>query len=183
MTLIIISTGFSVPLAAIQPTVSRSAQIDTIPSSQPIRSSQVREILPEFLEESYIDLDSELSRSGSEIVVPTPTPTPKPTPKPTPTPAPQYKWMTFTATFYVKDGPGMNGKGITATGTRATAGRTIAVDPKVIPYGTKVYIEGWGYRIAEDCGGFRGNHIDIFVDSLRDIPRAGKITVRLRIVK
>lgn len=77
----------------------------------------------------------------------------------------------------------MNGKGITATGTTAKEGRTIAVDPKVIPYGTKVYIDGWGYRIAEDCGGgIKGNHIDIYVDSASHIPAAGRITVRLRIV-
>lgn len=54
------------------------------------------------------------------------------------------------------------GNGITATGTKVTAGRTIAVDPRVIPYGTKVYIEGFGWRTAEDCGGaVKGNHIDI----------------------
>lgn len=54
------------------------------------------------------------------------------------------------------------GNGITATGTKVTVGRTIAVDPKVIPYGTKVYIEGFGWRVAEDCGGaVKGNHIDI----------------------
>ena len=58
------------------------------------------------------------------------------------------------------------GNGITATGTQVTAGRTIAVDPKVIPYGTKVYIEGYGWRIAEDCGGaVKGNRIDMAVDT------------------
>lgn len=54
----------------------------------------------------------------------------------------------------------------TATGTIAKQGRTIAVDPDVIPYGSTVYIEGWGYYIAEDCGGgVNGNHIDIYRDS------------------
>ena len=54
------------------------------------------------------------------------------------------------------------GDGLTATGTKVTAGRTIAVDPKVIPYGTKVYIEGYGWRVAEDCGGgVKGKHIDV----------------------
>lgn len=58
------------------------------------------------------------------------------------------------------------GNGITATGTQVTAGRTIAVDPKVIPYGTKVYIEGYGWRVAEDCGGaVDDKHIDIAVDT------------------
>ena len=58
--------------------------------------------------------------------------------------------------------------GITATGTVATQGRTIAVDPSVIPYGTAVSINGNIY-IAEDCGGaIGGNRIDIFFDSHAD---------------
>lgn len=57
--------------------------------------------------------------------------------------------------------------GYTAIGTLATEGRTIAVDPKVIPYGTHVLLiwpdgKQRSY-IAEDCGsGVNGNHIDVF---------------------
>lgn len=52
--------------------------------------------------------------------------------------------------------------GITFTGTTATAGRTIAVDPNVIPLGSTVYINGQAY-IAEDIGGaIKGNRIDVF---------------------
>ena len=55
--------------------------------------------------------------------------------------------------------------GITATGTKATEGRTIAVDPNKIPYGTEVVIDGKTY-IAEDCGGaIKGNRIDLYFDS------------------
>lgn len=58
------------------------------------------------------------------------------------------------------------GRGITASGTMATPGRTIGVDPSVIPYGTQVYIEGVGYRVAEDTGGGVGSqHIDVLVDT------------------
>lgn len=58
------------------------------------------------------------------------------------------------------------GSGLTATGTYVTTDKTIAVDPQVIPYGSKVYIEGYGWRIAEDCGGaVKGNHIDIAVET------------------
>lgn len=55
--------------------------------------------------------------------------------------------------------------GITATGTTAVEGRTIAVDPSVIPYGTQVIINGNVYT-AEDCGGaIKGNRIDIYMNS------------------
>ena len=55
--------------------------------------------------------------------------------------------------------------GITATGTIPVQGRTIAVDPKVIPYGTRVLFLGNTY-IAEDCGGaIKGNRIDVYFDS------------------
>ena len=55
--------------------------------------------------------------------------------------------------------------GITATGTVATAGRTIAVDPSIIPYGSIVKINNIEY-VAEDCGGaIKDNKVDIFFDS------------------
>ena len=55
--------------------------------------------------------------------------------------------------------------GITATGTKGMAGRTIAVDPDVIPYGSLVVIGGYVF-VAEDTGeAIRGNHIDMFMDA------------------
>ena len=52
--------------------------------------------------------------------------------------------------------------GITYTGTEATAGRTIAVDPNVIPLGSTVHINGQAYT-AEDIGGaIKGNRIDVY---------------------
>lgn len=55
--------------------------------------------------------------------------------------------------------------GITATGTVATAGRTIAVDPSIIPYGTQLIIDGHTYT-AEDCGGaIDGKTVDIFFNT------------------
>ena len=53
----------------------------------------------------------------------------------------------------------------TASGRLATAGRTVAVDPRVIPMGTRLLIDGQEY-LAEDVGGaVKNNHIDIFFDS------------------
>ena len=54
--------------------------------------------------------------------------------------------------------------GITATGAPVVEGRTIAVDPRVIPYGTQVIIGGHVFA-AEDCGGaIKEKHIDIYVN-------------------
>ncbi len=55
--------------------------------------------------------------------------------------------------------------GNTASGTKPTQGRTIAVDTSVIPFGTQVIIDGHTY-IAEDTGSaIKGNKIDVFFDN------------------
>lgn len=68
-------------------------------------------------------------------------------------------------TAYSSEEEGIGTK--TASGTRVQEGRTIAVDPNVIPLGWWVYIEGVGFRRAEDTGGaIKGNKIDVYYDSL-----------------
>lgn len=78
----------------------------------------------------------------------------------------------FKATAYTAGEPGVDG--ITATGTQARVG-AIAVDPKVIPYGTRMFIVSedgkyiYGEATAEDCGGLiKGNRIDLYFDTLRE---------------
>lgn len=66
--------------------------------------------------------------------------------------------------------------GITKSGTLAKERQTIAVDPEVIPLGSRVYLEGLGTFIAEDTGGaIKGNRIDIF---MRDHNQALQFGVR-----
>ena len=85
---------------------------------------------------------------------------------------------TFEATAYT-------GGGITATGTSARVGE-IAVDPSVIPYGTKVYIvtsDGsivYGKATAEDCGGaIKGNIVDLYYDTYNECISFGRRSVQI----
>ena len=76
----------------------------------------------------------------------------------------------FTATAYCpcSECCGKWADGLTYTETVATEGRTIAVDPDVIPLGSIVEINGVEY-VAEDIGGaIKDNHVDIFFNSHQD---------------
>lgn len=76
-------------------------------------------------------------------------------------------------TAYSSEEPGIGNR--TASGTRVTEGRTIAVDPSVIPIGWWVYIEGLGFRRAEDTGGaIKGNKVDVYYDSLSHARNFGR---------
>nr|WP_125152439.1 3D domain-containing protein [Clostridium rectalis] len=81
-----------------------------------------------------------------------------------------------------------SGDGITATGTKtkrdANGYSTIAVDPRVIPLGTRVFVEDYGYAIAEDIGGaIKGNIIDVFFYSETEARSWGRKYVKVYILK
>ncbi|WP_419742834.1 SH3 domain-containing protein [Paraclostridium dentum] len=84
--------------------------------------------------------------------------------------------MTVNASAYA-------GHSITATGTTPKWG-TIAVDPSVIPYGTKVYIPKFDMVFtAEDCGGaIKGNKIDIFMNSESECTTFGRQNIEIQIL-
>ncbi len=70
----------------------------------------------------------------------------------------------------------------TATGMRSGFG-IVAVDPNVIPLGTLMYVEGYGYAVAGDTGGaIKGNRIDVFFYSTQDAYRWGRRTVTIYIL-
>lgn len=88
--------------------------------------------------------------------------------------------LSVTATAYT-------GGSYTAMGLKPTRDpnglSTISVDPSVIPLGSKVYVEGYGYAIASDTGGaIKGNKIDLYMNSLQDCYAFGRRTVTLHIV-
>ena len=76
------------------------------------------------------------------------------------------------------------GGGYTFTGTKAKYG-TLDVDPKVIPYGTKVYIKELDKVFtAEDCGGgIKGNTIDIYMNTQSACKSWGVRNITLEILK
>lgn len=71
----------------------------------------------------------------------------------------------------------------TATGTWPSRG-TIAVDPKVIPLGTRLYVEGYGEGIAADTGGLiKGDIIDVYMESEDECWQWGRRQVEVRIIE
>ena len=90
--------------------------------------------------------------------------------------------LTVEATAY-------SGGGLTASGTSARVG-AIAVDPSVIPLGSKLYITSadgtswvYGYAVAEDTGGaIKGNRIDLYYNSESQCNSFGRRTAKVYIL-
>ncbi|MBU3113117.1 3D domain-containing protein [Clostridium lacusfryxellense] len=104
------------------------------------------------------------------------------------------KKLKVRATAYTADynctgkGPDDPAFGITSTGKTAKRNpngySTVAVDPRVIPLGTKLYIEGYGYGIAEDVGGaIKGNKIDLYYNSSGESWNWGARNVNIYVLK
>lgn len=84
--------------------------------------------------------------------------------------------------------PGDRNYGKTASGTTVRRNpdgySSIAVDPSLIPLGTKLYVEGYGYAIAEDTGGgIKGNAIDVYFDTDNECNQWGVKSVNVYILK
>jgi uncharacterized protein YabE (DUF348 family) len=78
--------------------------------------------------------------------------------------------------------PGNPQYGVTYSGLKVKRG-IVAVDPKVIPLGTWLYIEGYGEALAADIGGaIKGSRIDLFYESSKDVARYGKKTVKVYVL-
>ncbi|EOA3903211.1 cell wall-binding protein EntA [Bacillus cytotoxicus] len=99
--------------------------------------------------------------------------------------------LTVVATAYTahpsENGGTYGGRVLTAMGHDLTANpnmKMIAVDPKVIPLGSKVWVEGYGEAIAGDTGGaIKGNRIDVLVGSDSVANKWGRKTVKVKILK
>ncbi|MDM5155897.1 cell wall-binding protein EntA [Bacillus sp. DX1.1] len=99
--------------------------------------------------------------------------------------------LTVEATAYTahpsENGGTYGGRVLTAMGHDLTANpnmKMIAVDPKVIPLGSKVWVEGYGEAIAGDTGGaIKGNRIDVLVGSDSAANNWGRKSVKVKILK
>lgn len=80
---------------------------------------------------------------------------------------------------------GYSAGSVTATGKKVAKGM-MAVDPKIIPYGTRCYVTGsygdMGVLVAEDCGAFKGNRIDIFLGDDYSCIQFGRRSMRVYIL-
>lgn len=90
-----------------------------------------------------------------------------------------------TATAFTANCKGCSG--VTSTGfnlKKNPDAKIIAVDPEVIPLGTKVWVEGYGEAIAADKGGsIKGNKIDVFMSSNKQAINWGRRTVTIKILE
>lgn len=77
--------------------------------------------------------------------------------------------------------------GITATGINLMNNpnaKVVAVDPSVVPLGTKLYVEGYGYAVAGDTGGaIKGLRIDVFFNSNTEALQWGRRTVKVQVLQ
>lgn len=90
---------------------------------------------------------------------------------------PEYRDLEMEATAYCHTG------NRTYTGTWPSRG-TIAVDPDVIPLGSRLWVEGYGFGIAEDTGGaIKGNRVDVFLESESECWEWGRRQVKVRIME
>lgn len=99
------------------------------------------------------------------------------------TSAKKYKTITVNASAYTANCKGCSG--ITASGLNLKKNpnvKAISVDPKVIPLGTKVHVEGYGEAIAADTGGaIKGKKIDVFYSSKTKALNWGRKTVKVKV--
>lgn len=92
------------------------------------------------------------------------------------------KLMNMQATAYTPDPAENGGYSTTAMGTPLVRG-VAAVDPNVIPLGTVLWVEGYGYVRAEDTGGaIKGNRIDLLFPTKEEARRFGRRNVRIKVM-
>ena len=135
--------------------------------------------------EPYTTFSGEKQAENNSVQAANLVETEEPAPKEeTATEEPAGKEITVAATAYTANCKGCSG--ITKTGVDLNANpdqKVIAVDPAVIPLGSKVHVEGYGYATAEDIGGgINGHEIDVFIPKQSDALEWGRKQVKVTII-
>ncbi len=95
----------------------------------------------------------------------------------------RWRILTMEATAYCPNGCCGSAHGRTATGRRAEYG-VVAVDPRVIPLGTALYVDRYGFAIAADTGRLiKGRRIDLCFPTHREASRFGRRRVRVLVLR
>ena len=94
----------------------------------------------------------------------------------------EVEWYYFVASGYSANDPSQGTNNTTATGKEIKQGM-VAVDPKVIPLGTRIEIKDMGIYVAEDTGGkIKGNRIDIYFNSKEEAKNFGMKGIWIKIM-
>jgi len=93
------------------------------------------------------------------------------------------KEMTMEATAYGPDCSGCSGVSATGMNLKDSSAKVIAVDPSVIPLGSRVWVEGYGEAVAGDTGGaIKGNRIDVLYPSESEAGSWGRKSVNVKVL-
>lgn len=154
------------------------------PETEPLEAEflELKQLSPnnkQILAKYVQQIDATWSGANAKVIAPKPAPKPPPTPK--------GDTMTVEATYYTAGCKGCSGITYTGVDVRDTiynsAGeRIIAVDPNVIPLGSKVLIEGTTYRASDIGSAIKGKRIDILVSSKKEAKRNGRHDITIKVL-
>ncbi len=153
-----------------QAAASRSAFVAALRERERLRRAQVRQVVATA---QAVERKSVRLQTRPQPAAPPPArtaPAPPPAPPPPPPPPPRGRTLVVTATAYSLPGH-------TATGMPVGWG-VVAVDPSVIPLGTRLHVPGYGNGVAADVGsGIHGRMIDLWFPTLAQARAWGRRTV------
>lgn len=174
--------------AEMKEAASGPAQAEVEPEAKPSPAPAQgdTEPTPEAGTDMQTEAEAEVAETGESQAPANPETAPEPAPEVEPAAADDatVKEITVKATAYTAYCEGCSG--ITRTGIDIRSNpnqKVIAVDPSVIPLGSKVYVEGYGEAIAGDTGGaIKGNRIDVFIPSKQDAINFGVKQLKVKIL-
>lgn len=179
-------------MKAVQETIAREQEAARLAAEAQAKAEAEAKAAREEEEKARAEVEAEKAQAKQAEATPAPTQTEttKPAPQPDPAPSNGGREIYVEATAYTAD-PAENGYKPgdtvkTAMGHNLTANpgmKLIAVDPRVIPLGSTVYVEGYGKAIAGDTGGdIKGHRIDVLMPDKGSSSSWGRRTVKVTIL-